>query len=87
MSGAATTDAATGVKPKVLNLSAVRPHAFPQATTFSARSAVGILIAHSPLARSILNVWFRLLITQPTSGGSNSIIVCHDIGMMFVRPL
>jgi hypothetical protein len=24
--------------------------------------------------------------TQPTSGGTNSIIVCHDIGMMFARP-
>jgi len=29
----------------------------------------------------------RSLITQPTSGGSNSIIVCHDMVMMFGRPL
>jgi len=27
-----------------------------------------------------------LLITQPTSGGSNSIIVCHDMVMMFGYP-
>jgi hypothetical protein len=27
-----------------------------------------------------------LLTTQPTSGGSNSIIVCHDKVMMFGRP-
>ena len=24
--------------------------------------------------------------TQPTSGGTNSIIVCHDMGMTFARP-
>jgi len=29
----------------------------------------------------------RLLTTQPTSGGSNSIMVCHDIAMALMRPL
>jgi len=27
------------------------------------------------------------LTTQPTSGGSNSIMVCHDIVMTLARPL
>ena len=45
-----------------------------------------MLSTHSPVARNVSNVWFWLLMTQPTSGGTNSIIVCHDIGMTFVRP-
>ena len=32
------------------------------------------------------HVKFRLLTTQPTSGGVNSIIRCHDMGMTFGRP-
>src|SRR5664280_3538144 len=86
MSGASTTDAATGVRPKAVNLSTDWPEVFPQLTTFFANSTVGTLITHSPVARNISKVWFWLLITQPTSGGTNSIIVCHDMGMMFARP-
>src|ERR1039458_9158291 len=86
MSGASTTDAATGVRPKVLNLSTDWLEVFPQLTTFFANSAVGMLSTHSPVARNISKVWFWLLTTQPTSGGTNSIIVCHDMGMMFARP-
>jgi hypothetical protein len=37
--------------------------------------------------RSAAKLVSRLLITQPTSGGSNSIIVCHDIAIAFARPL
>jgi hypothetical protein len=46
-----------------------------------------MLMTHSLVAFRMPNVWFRLLITQPTIGGSNSIIVCHDMVMMFARPL
>ncbi len=59
----------------------------PQPTTAFAIPTVGIAITHSFVARSVSNVWLRPLITQPTSGGSNSIIVCHDIGITFARPL
>ena len=69
MSGASTTDAATGVRPKVLNLSTDWPEVFPQLTTFLANSTVGTLMTQSPVARNISNVWFWLLITQPTIGG------------------
>lgn len=54
---------------------------FPQPSTRAANSAVGMLIMHSLLALTGLNVWFRLLITHPTSGGSNSSIMCHDMAM------
>src|SRR5208283_5380862 len=86
MSGALTTDAAPGVRPKVLNLSTDCPEVFPQLTTFFANSTVGTLITHSPVARNISNVWFWTLTTQPTMGGTNSIMVCHDMGMIFTRP-
>lgn len=46
-----------------------------------------MLITHSRLARSRSNEWLRPLMMQPTSGGSNSIIMCHDIAMMSVSPL
>jgi hypothetical protein len=46
-----------------------------------------MLITHSLVAFKMPNVWFRSLITQPTVGGSKSIIVCHDRVMMFARPL
>jgi hypothetical protein len=63
------------------------PEVFPQLTTFLANSTVGTLMTQSPVARNISNVWFWLLITQPTIGGWNSIIVCHDRVMMFARPV
>src|SRR4030042_5754628 len=83
VSGALTYEAVTCVSPKTLNVSIFRPELFPQPTTFSASSRVGMLITHSLVAFKILNVKFRLLITQPTIGGSNSIIVHQDIVMMF----
>src|SRR5512141_1235486 len=64
----------------------LRPEVLPQPTTSFARSAVGILITHSRLFFNMPNVWFRELITQPISGGSNSIIVCQDIVMTFACP-
>ena len=36
--------------------------------------------------RRMSKVALRLLTMQPTSGGSNSIIVCQDIVMTFARP-
>lgn len=36
---------------------------------------------YSLLAFTGLNVWFRLLITHPTSDGSNWSIMCRDIAM------
>ena len=56
------------------------------ATAFSASSTVGMLITHSLVAFKILKVWFRSLTTQPTIGGSKSIIVCQDMVMTFARP-
>jgi hypothetical protein len=76
-----------GVSRSVLNLSTVRPDVFPHRTTFDASSTVGMWMTHSLVDLSIPNEKFRLLATHATRGGSNSIIVCHDIGMMFVRPL
>ena len=55
-------------------------------TTLSANSTVGMLITHSRVALRLANEQFRLLTTQPTSGGVNSIIRCHDMGMTFARP-
>ncbi len=49
-------------------------------------SAVGMLITHSRDDLSRPNEWLRLLTTQPTSGGSNSSIECHDIAMTFALP-
>ncbi len=63
-----------------------RPEVLPQATTFSASSTVGMLITHSRLAFSAAKLWLRLLTTQPTSGGSNSIIVCQDMVMTLLTP-
>jgi hypothetical protein len=48
-----------------------------------AGSTVGIMMTHSRVSFKVSNEWFRLLMTQPTSGGTNSIIECHDMGMMF----
>ncbi len=59
---------------------------FPQPTTCPASSTVGMLITHSPVALRAAKLWLRPLITQPTSGGSNSIMVCHDMAMTFARP-
>ncbi len=74
------------MRPKVLNLSSLRPDVLPQPTTCAASSTVGMLITHSLVAFNTPKLWLRLLITQPTSGGSNSIIVCQDMVMMFARP-
>ena len=75
------------MSPIVSNLSTSRPDMFPQATTFSASSTVGMLITHSLVAFNVLKVKLRLLTTQATIGGSNSIIVCHDWVMTLARPL
>ena len=69
----------------VSNLSTSRPERFPQATTFSASSTVGMLITHSLVLFSVLKVKLRLLTTQATIGGSNSIIMCHDWAMTLAR--
>ena len=58
----------------------------PQPTTFSASSTVGMLRTHSRVAFRVPKEWFRSLTTQPTSGGSNSIMVCQDMVMTFGRP-
>ena len=80
-------DGATGVRRNTLNLSILRPDLLPHPTTCFASRIVGILMAHSFVALSALRLKLRLLITQPTRGGSKSIIVCHDSVMMFGRPL
>lgn len=59
------------------------PVVFPQPTTLSSSAAEGRLITHSLEALSALKLWLRLLTTQPISGGSNSIMVCQDMTMMF----
>ena len=43
--------------------------------------------AHSRVALSALKLKSFWLTTQPTSGGSNSIIVCHDIVITLAVPL
>jgi hypothetical protein len=48
------------------------------ATALVASFTVGMLITHSFVDLSMSNEKYRLLITHPTIGGSNSIIVCHD---------
>lgn len=63
------------------------PDLLPQPATCSAISTVGMLMTHSPVLSSNLKELFRSLIMQPGSGGSNFIIVCHDIVMMFGRSL
>src|SRR3989304_1552479 len=87
MSGAATREAGAGVRRKSVNLSTRRPEVLPQPTAFAASSTVGMLMTHSLVAFRMPKVWLRLLITQPTVGGSNPIIVCHDMAIMFARPL
>lgn len=72
---------------KGLELVNIPAQVFPQPTTLTASSTVGMLITHSPVDFKMLNVKLRLLTTQPTRGGSNSIIVCHDIVMTLARPL
>src|SRR5512136_3016079 len=86
MSGARTWVAGAGVSRSAWNLSTVRPDVFPHRTTFDASSTVGMLMTHSRVDLSISNEKFRLLTTHATRGGANSIIVCHDIVMTFVRP-
>ena len=61
------------------------PDVLPQPTTFSAISTVGMLMTHSLAAFNKPKEWLRLLMTQPTSGGTNSSIMCHDMVMMFRR--
>ncbi len=55
-------------------------------TTSAASSTVGMLMTHCFVAFRLANEWFRSLTMMPTIGGSKSIIVCHDIAMMFARP-
>jgi hypothetical protein len=68
-------------------LSTRRPELLPQATTFAASSAAGMLSTHSRVAFSAAKLKSRALTTQPTSGGSKSIIVCQDIAITLARPL
>lgn len=75
-----------GVKPNFSNLLILSPWTFPQPTTFSAMPTVRMLITHSWVAFRILKESFRLLMTQPISEGSNSIIVCQDIVMILIWP-
>ena len=42
---------------------------------------------HSFVARKAAKLWFLLLTTQATSGGSNSTIMCHDSVMTLARAL
>src|SRR3989338_1477781 len=86
MQGAFTAPPFTGVRPKAANLSVLAPETFPQAIAFFAISLVGIFMTHSFEALIILKLWFRSLITQPTSGGSKSIIVCQDMVMILALP-
>src|SRR5512143_4248465 len=79
--GACTCEAGSGVKPNFANLSTSRPDVLPQRTTWSAMSTPGMAITHWRVDLSAAWLKLRSLITQPTSGGSNSIIVCHDIGL------
>ena len=79
-------EAASGVRPKRANLSTLAPEVLPQATTWRAISTVGMAITHSRVAMSMSQVTWLALSTQPTSGGSNSIIVCQDIGIALARP-
>ena len=74
------------MSPNVLNLSISLPEVFPHPTTLPASSTVGMLITHSLVAFKMLKVRLRLLTTQPTMGGSKSIIVCHDMVMTLAFP-
>jgi hypothetical protein len=67
-------------------LSTRRPETFPQPTTAGASSTVGTLMAHSRVATRFSKVKLLSLTTQPTSGGSKSIMVCQDMGITFGRP-
>src|SRR5271157_3656364 len=86
MSGDCTQAAADGVRPNFLNLSIFRPDVFPQATTFLANSTVGMLMTQSLVFFSMSKLWFRLLMTQARTGGSKSIIMCHDMVIILARP-
>ncbi len=85
----------TGLNDKLMDgqLSALHPDQgaalvqLPHPTTCFARATVGMLITHSLLFFNVPNVWLRSLMMQPTIGGSNSIIRCHDIVMMFGQGL
>src|SRR5450631_2402306 len=87
MSGAATRDAGAAVSPNAWNLSTVLPDALPHFTTFAASSRVGMLITHSFVAFRFSKERLGAAMTQPTRGGSNSIIVCHDCVITSGRPL
>jgi hypothetical protein len=52
MSGALTTAAFTGVRPKLRNLSVSAPEQVPIPTTVSDMSAVGMAMTHSPVSTS-----------------------------------
>jgi hypothetical protein len=82
-----TIEAGFGVRPKVSNLSTLRPELLPISTTFSAISTVGMLITHCRVACSASKLKLLLLTMHPTSGGSNSIIVSHDMVMTLALPL
>src|SRR3989338_5447839 len=86
MQGAFTAPPLTGVRPKAENLSVFAPDTLPQAIAFFAISLVGMFMTHSFEALISLKLWFRSLITQPTSGGSKSIMVCQDMVMILARP-
>src|ERR1039458_3149712 len=85
-SGGATSSAGTGVRPNLSNLSTFRPEQLPTSTTLAANSSAGMAITHSFVARNAAKLWFLLLTTQATSGGSNSTIMCHDRVMPLGRP-
>jgi hypothetical protein len=85
--GALTCSAAAGVRPKVSNLSTSSPEQLPMSTTLEIRSTVGIAITHSRVLRKAVKLWFAPLTRQPIRGGSNSIIMCQLIVMMFALPL
>jgi hypothetical protein len=75
---------AFGVRPNSLNLSVSRPEQLPIFTTVSARSAVGMLIAHCRLCRIRSKLWLPPEIRQATSDGENSITMCQPMVMTLV---
>ena len=58
-----------------------RPVLLPQPTTCAASSTVGMLSTHCRVDLRAAKLKSRPLTTHPTSGGSNSIIVCQDIAI------
>lgn len=86
MRGATTRVEGAGVSPIASNLPQSRPETLAAATTFPASRRSGMAITHSPVATSARRLKFARLTTQATGGGSNSIIVCHDIANTFACP-